>query len=305
MKALITGCCGFVGSHLCDLLVSKGWEVIGIDDFSSNVVEEIPGMLIKKRMEDVSLDEIPKIDYVFHLADRVGPLTVMAFAGTMAESTIEHARWAIDLALRDDALLVSISTSEIYGAVEGRLYLKEDDAKVFQGSWTPRSEYAAGKMLAEMMIVSTSKVKPLRFQIIRPFNICGERQKEQGGFVLPRFVRQAKNEEDITVYIPGTQRRSFSYVGDVVSAILMIAQKGKENEIWNVGNKNNETTILELAERVKALSKTKSKIVIVDPKMLWGPNFAEAPDKVCNSEKLESLGWKPLVGIDEAIKKIL
>jgi len=200
-----------------------------------------------------------------------------------------------------------VSTSEVYGHRENRSYLKEEDDKVLHGKYTVRNEYAIAKLLAEIALCNRAKVDPnLRYQIIRPFNVTGAYQLPDGGFVLPRFVKQALAGEDITVYYSGQQMRAFTWVKDIVHGIHMISACQSWNQDWNIGNEANQQTILYLAERVKALTHSSSRIIHVDPVDLHGPLFSEAPEKIPNSEKIRTLlGWKPTKYIDEVIEEVI
>ena len=163
--------------------------------------------------------------------------------------------------------------------------------------------------MSEIVLVNQGRINSdFKYQIIRPFNVTGEYQLPDGGFVLPRFVHQALNNEDITVYYDGLQLRAFTWVKDIVDGIYLtsVAEDTDWNEEWNIGNEVNERTILYLAEKVKEITKTDSNITHVDPTELHGPLFAEAPEKIPDSEKIkERLGWKPTKGVDEVIQEVV
>jgi UDP-glucose 4-epimerase len=147
-----------------------------------------------------------------------------------------------------------------------------------------------------------------KYQIIRPFNVTGQYQLPDGGFVLPRFVDQALKNQDITVYYSGQQLRAFTWVKDIVDGIYLTStvHESQWNQEWNIGNELNEQTILYLAQKVKKLTNSKSKIIHVDPKELHGSLFAEAPEKIPNSEKIKNqLGWKPTKFVDEVILEVI
>ena len=129
--------------------------------------------------------------------------------------------------------------------------------------------------------------------MVRPFNVAGPRQKVDGGFVLPRFLAQARAGKPLTVYRPGTQRRAFTHVADIVDGLVLAYEKGRRSEIYNLGNPANTCSIRELAEEVVAL--VGGTIDIVDPVALHGPAFREAPDKIPNADKARrELGWEPI-----------
>ena len=202
--------------------------------------------------------------------------------------------------------MIDISTSEVYGH-PGSLF--EDSSKVVAGKYQIRNEYGGAKMVAEMSLVNFAKVNPnFRYQITRPFNIAGPRQKPDGGFVLPRFVVSALTNQPITVFEDGKQERAFTDVRDVVNAIYLISKSKKINNIWNVGNEKNRMTIMELAfavvSRVEKLfpELPQAKIITVDPKEIHGSLFARAIDKIPQVDKLlTNTTWSPQFTLQQTV----
>jgi nucleoside-diphosphate-sugar epimerase len=258
---------------------------------------------------EVDWSGLPSFDLILHLASPVGPVGVLKHSGRMGRIILDDIYWAIEGAKKNKCPLLFVSTSEIYGYRDGKTYLKEDGDKVLKGDFTVRNEYAIAKLLSEIVLCNQAKIDSgFKYQIIRPFNITGEFQLPDGGFVLPRFVTQALNGSDITVYYNGEQIRAFTWVKDIVEGIYLtsIAEEKHWNEEWNIGNAANEETIVYLAEKVKELTDSKSNISFVDPKDLHGPLFTEAPEKIPDSSKIEScLGWRPTKGVDEVIEEVV
>ena len=313
-KVLITGGLGFIGAHCIEKWKGSGWDVCVVDNMSTNAIpidhELLEGVqVIDENILDVDYKTLPKVDLVLHLASPVGPVGVLKHSGNMARIILDDIYWAINTAKHNNCPLIFISTSEIYGHRAEKSYLKEEDDKVLHGEFTVRNEYAIAKLLSEIVLVNQSRINSdFKYQIIRPFNVTGEYQLPDGGFVLPRFVHQALNSEDITVYYDGLQLRAFTWVKDIVDGIYLttVAEDKNWNEEWNIGNELNERTILYLAEKVKEITKTDSNITHVDPTELHGPLFAEAPEKIPDSEKIkERLGWKPTKGVDEVIQEVV
>jgi nucleoside-diphosphate-sugar epimerase len=313
-QVLITGGLGFIGTHCVEKWKNEGWKIWIIDNLSSNAIDANHPIvkdqnIILKNILDVDWNELPKFDLILHLASPVGPVGVLKHSGYMARIILDDIYWAIRGAKHNKCPLVFISTSEIYGYREHKSYLQEADDKVLHGEFTVRNEYAIAKLLSEIVLSNQGKIDPeFKYQIIRPFNVTGEYQLPDGGFVLPRFVEQALLGQDITVYYSGQQLRAFTWVKDIVEGIYITSQAPKEfwNEEWNIGNEANEQTILYLAEQVKLITGSKSKIVHVDPVELHGPLFSEAPEKIPNSEKIKKkLGWKPTKFVDEVIKEVV
>lgn len=313
-KILITGGLGFIGAHCIQKWKSEGWHVTIVDNLSSNAID-MRHPIVKGT--DIYLDDInefnwgeeKEFDLILHLASPVGPVGVLKHSGVMGRVILDDIYSVILGAKIHRCPLIFVSTSEIYGYRDHKSYLKEEDDKVLHGPFTVRNEYAVAKLLSELVLSNTAKIDTnFRYQIIRPFNVTGEYQLPDGGFVLPRFVQQALTGEDITVYYSGQQLRAFTWVKDIVDGIYAtsVAPRDLWNEEWNIGNELNEQTILYLAEKVKELTGSKSKIVHIDPKRLHGPLFAEAPEKIPDSEKIKNkLGWQPIKYVDDVIKEVV
>jgi nucleoside-diphosphate-sugar epimerase len=313
-KILITGGLGFIGTHCVEKWGGLNYDITIIDNLSSNALPPTDKLfkncnIIIKDILDVDVTQLEKFDIVLHLASPVGPVGVLKHSGKMASTIIDDIYWAVNASKYNSCPLIFISTSEIYGYRDSKTYLKEDDVKVLNGEFTVRNEYAIAKLLAEIVLSNTAKIDPnFRYQTIRPFNVSGKYQLPDNGFVLPRFVNQALNGEDITVYYDGLQLRAFTWVKDIVEGIYLtsIAPKEYWNQEWNIGNEKNENTILYLATKVKNITNSKSKILNIDPTTLHGPLFTEAPEKIPNSEKIKSLlGWNPTKEIDNIIEEVI
>ena len=301
MTVLVTGGLGFIGSHLVDALLTEGHEVTIVDCLLSNAVppENYAHKcnVIISRVEDYMPTE--RFDLLFHLASVVGPAGVLAHAGRISRQMVESTSRMIDMALDMGARLVDVSTSEVYGRSG---HLTEDAPKVVNSQVTVRLEYGVGKLLTEIMIENTAKVHPLQWVIIRPFNVAGPRQQPTGGFVTPRFVRAAVHGEDITIFDTGQQLRAFTHVYDIVDGILLANRTEHVNQVYNLGNPNNEITIRRYAELINSLCGNKSRLVYTDGKQIFGPLFEEAFDKLPNSSKaLALLHWKPTRSLEDII----
>ena len=288
MRILITGGLGFIGSHLIERL--SEYELVIVDNKTTNVIDDADCEVIVASIEDIDLAELGEFDVIYHLASFVGPAGILAHSGMIGPVMVENTNKLISLAASNHALLVDISTSEIYGHTQA---LYEDSPKVCSGAYEVRTEYSVGKLLSEIMVVNSARAGKFQYQIIRPFNIAGPRQKPDGGFVLPRFVIAALTGQSLTVFGDGTQRRAFTDVRDICDAIMLISKSSKTNTAWNIGNPANEMAINDLAnvvvEQVGA-----GKIVHVDPKDIYGDLFSEVPDKIPVIDKVKKeIGWKP------------
>lgn len=292
MRIIVTGGLGFIGSHLSDRLVADGHAVTVLDDRSTPAVCDVPGAeVITAGICEWDGWRSRDFDLVYHLASPVGPLGVIGWRGRLAPEVVGCAAVLARYAVRHRIRLVDVSTSEIYGS--GGMDCEDDDC-TFRAPTSARKEYAVAKLAAETMLRNTPGLDTV---IVRPFNVAGPRQRAEGGFVLPRFIGQALAGEPLTVYQPGTQRRAFTHVADIVEGLILAAERGAPGEAYNLGNPANSCAILELAQDVLSVTGSPSPITIVDPRRLHGEAFAEAPDKIPNAAKaMRDLGWMPSRG---------
>jgi nucleoside-diphosphate-sugar epimerase len=312
-KILITGGFGFLGTTLTEeLLKDKNNMVHVVDDLSTSpvILEDYLSVIgnPKNLTYDIcTIDEYfkrnnaPVYNEIFHLASPVGPAGVLKHAGNMVRDVVRDNYTLMDYCIKKNCKLLDVSTSEVYGGgVEG--YCSEETSKVVPAKTTIRLEYAIAKLAAETALINTCTVTKLQAIIIRPFNISGPRQSPLGGFVLPRFIQLADAGKPITVFGKGNQIRAFTHVKDMVEGIILAVENGKSGIAYNLGNVKNKTTILDLAQRVKRILKSKSEIIFVDPKTIYGPLYEEANDKFPDATKAEmELGWVAKYSIDETI----
>jgi len=313
-KVLITGGLGFIGTHCIEKWGEDNWEIHVVDNLSSNAISESHRIAQKTNVIiddviDIEWTDLPRFDLILHLASPVGPVGVLKHSGVMAKIILEDIYSVINGAKYSECPVVFVSTSEIYGHRDEKTYLTEDGDKVLHGEFTVRNEYAIAKLLSEIVLSNHGKIdEDFKYQIVRPFNVTGAYQLPDGGFVLPRFVQQAISGNDITVYYSGEQIRAFTWVKDIVNGIYLTstAPENLWNHEWNIGDENNEETILYLAEKVKNLTGSSSRITHVNPVELHGKLFAEAPEKIPNASKIKDLlGWSASKEIDDIIQEVI
>ena len=312
-ELLVTGGLGFLGSYTLEKFKQDGsYNITVIDNLSSNTIspnDKIAdgcGVIIKNCTE-YDWKKSKKFDLIIHLASPVGPVGILKHSGRIAKAIIEETYWAIEGTRKFNCPLIFVSTSEIYGYRGKVEFLREDDYKMLVGDFKVRNEYSIAKLLSEIILSNLSKIDlNLKYHIIRPFNISGPRQLKDGGFVLPTFFEQAFANKPITVFLDGKQIRSFTHARDIVDGFYLLSHGNTTwNQIWNVGTKNNTTTIGELATKVKRITGSSSEIINVDPKALHGKLYEEAWDKVPDSYKLETeLGWNARYSIDDIIEDL-
>ena len=299
---LVTGGFGFLGSHLIEeLLKDKDNNIHVVDNLSTSPLPLYYLLKILKNQERLGYDikdiieyyPEQKFDEVYHLASIVGPVGVLKHPGNIVKQTVEDAYHVMWLAHDAGARLLDVSTSEIYGGGRDG-FCSESMSKIIQPDITVRLEYAIAKLASEIALVNTVRSSNLNAVIVRPFNISGPRQSGKGGFVLPRFIYQAVNNEPITVFGKGDQIRAFTHVKDVAVGLINAMKYGVKGEAYNIGNLANKTTILQLAQDVVKYTNSKSEIVFVDPKTIYGDKFAEANDKYPDDTKSAlEIGWNP------------
>jgi UDP-glucose 4-epimerase len=314
MRALITGGAGFIGSHLAEALLAAGHQVMVIDDLSTGSFDNIahlkgqPGFTytIDTVMNEPVLAElIDQCDVVYHLAAAVGVRLIVESPVRTIETNVHGTEVVLKHAAKKQRTVVIASTSEVYGKSEA-IPFREDGDIALGPTVKHRWAYACSKALDEFLALAYWKEKRLPVIIVRFFNTVGPRQTGRYGMVVPNFVRQALAGEPITVFGDGTQTRCFTYVGDVVGALVEIV--GREEalgKVYNLGN-TEEVSMRELAERVKALTGSRSPIVTVPYDQAYESGFEDMQRRVPDIGKIHDLiGYEPKVSLDEILGLVI
>ena len=298
MKALIAGGAGFLGSFLAESLLNKGWEIYILDNLSSGLLENLEQ--IKERIQFIKGDVITystreKFDYVINFASNASRAEWEKYPVEVALSNSVGSKNLIEIALNSDATYIYASSSEVYGTAT-QIPTPEDYLGSVSTTGT-RSPYDEGKRFGDAITKAYEREYGLKNIIIRFFNTYGPRMRggDFYGRVIDRFVRQAQNNESLTIYGDGSQTRSFTYVSDAVLAILMLIEKGTLGEIYNVGS-DNEIEILKLAGIVKEVLNSSSEI-----KFLPLPEH-DPKRRAADITKIKKLGYKPEVSLQDGIK---
>jgi len=315
MRVLVTGGAGFIGSHLAEALLGRGMEVAVLDDLSTGSLQNIlhlmkrPGFrfvlgsILDERMVD---EAVAGCDVVYHLGAAVGVRLVFEQPVRTIETNVRGTQHVLDACLRHGKKVLVASTSEVYGkdVHNGGGRFREDDDITIGPSirWC----YATSKALDEFLARSYWQEKGLPVVIARFFNTVGPRQSPAYGMVVPRFVEQALLNKPLTVYGDGSQVRSFTWVGDVVDAVIrLMATHAAEGEIFNVGSEES-ITIGELAERVRVMTGSSSVTVFVPYEEAYGPGFEDIRYRVPDIAKLRRLtGYAPTLSIDEILRRVI
>jgi UDP-glucose 4-epimerase len=314
MRVLITGGAGFVGSHLADGLLARGDEVSVLDDLSTGSIHNIAHLKGHPRFrytidsvtnEQLLAELIDHCDVIVHLAAAVGVKLIVEAPVHTIETNVHGTEVVLKHANKKKKLVVIASTSEVYGK-SVTVPFREDADLVLGPSNKHRWAYACSKLIDEFLALAYWKERKLPVIIVRLFNTVGPRQTGQYGMVIPNFVRQALSAQPITVFGDGNQSRSFTYVGDVVRAVVaLIDEPGAVGQVFNIGN-GEEISIGALAERVRTLTGSSSNIVRIPYEQAYEQGFEDMARRVPDISKIRALvGYEPTVGLDEILSRVI
>ena len=299
LRILVTGGAGFIGSHLCERLLAEGHEVICLDNYFTGNRSNIQHLAAHPNFERVRHDIVnpyqAEVDRIYNLACPASPVHYQYNPiKTIKCSTVGMVNM-LGLAKRCRASLLQASTSEVYGDPE-----VHPQVESYWGNVNPigiRSCYVEGKRVAETLCMDYHRHNRVDVRIIRIFNTYGPRMQPDDGRVVSNFIIQALKNEDITIYGDGSQTRSFQYVSDLVEGMIRMMECPDWTGPVNLGNPV-EFTILELAQKVIAMTGSQSKIRHL-------PLPADDPRKRRPDISLarERLGWEPLVPLEEGLQK--
>ena len=302
MRILVTGAAGFLGSHLSDKLLGLGHRVVGIDNFITGNRANIAHLAGKPEWEFIEQDVTTHmqidgpLEGIFHFASPASPVDYLELPIQTLKVGSLGTHKALGLARAKGARFFLASTSEVYGDP-----LVHPQPESYWGNVNPvgpRGVYDEAKRFAEAMTMAYHRYHHVDTRIVRIFNTYGPRMRPRDGRVVSNFIVQALQGEPLTVYGHGEQTRSFCYVDDLIEGIVRLFERGTE-EPTNVGNPN-EYTVRQLAERVLALTGSKSPIVerplpTDDPKVRK-PDITRAR---------ATLGWEPKVSLDDGLRRTI
>ena len=315
MKTLITGGAGFVGSHLAEALLARGDEVYVLDNLSTGSIENIEHLKGQARFhyaiesimsEPVTAELVDRVEVVYHLAAAVGVRLIVESPVNTIETNVHGTEMILKLANKKKKKVIVASTSEVYGKSEV-VPFREDADLVMGPTSKGRWSYACSKAIDEFLALAYHKEKRLPVVVVRLFNTVGPRQTGRYGMVIPNLVKQALLGHPLTVYGDGTQSRCFTYISDVVGALIRLAEvKGAVGEVFNIGNDREEITIMDLARRVQACTGTKSEIVLVPYDTAYEEGFEDMQRRVPDLSKIRALiGYEPRVQLDEILERVV
>ncbi len=316
MKVLITGGAGYIGSNLADRLVKEGHEVYVVDNLSVGKIANLRHLLDGERfhfVNDSILNEasmrrvIQQVDLIYHLAAVVGVKYVIEDPLTSIQVNVRGTEAVLELAYQYGKRALVASSSEVYGKSTAAP-LSEDSDRVLGSTRVERWSYSAAKALDEYLALAYAK-KGLAVSVVRYFNSYGPNLDPQGyGSVIARFITQALRGKPLTVYADGRQTRCFTYIEDTLrGTILAATKKEAKGQVFNIGREQ-EISILALAEKIKGLTASSSEIVHVPYEEAYDQSvsFEETRRRVPDMSKAERiLGFRALIDLEEGLKRTI
>jgi dTDP-glucose 4,6-dehydratase len=301
-RALITGGAGFLGSHLCDLFLSRRHEVICVDNFLTGSPENIKHLFGREGFSFIKHDVTNyiyvegSVDYVLHFASPASPIDYLEKPIQTLKVGSLGTHITLGLAKEKRARFLIASTSEVYG--DPLIHPQKEDYWGNVNPVGPRGVYDEAKRFAEAMTMAYHRFHGVETRIVRIFNTYGERMRVNDGRVVPAFISQALKNEPLTVFGDGSQTRSFCYVSDLIEGIYRLLMSD-ENNPTNIGNPN-EMTVLQFANEIKRLVGSNAPIDFRplpedDPKI-------RRPDI---SKARALLNWEPVVPLEEGLKRTI
>ena len=319
MKYLITGGAGFIGSHLADRLIAEGHHVHIIDNLATGRLNNVQHLIGNERFKstvadildyDVLEQLIAACDQVFHLAAAVGVKLIMEHPVETITNNVGGTENVLKLASHYDKKVLLASTSEVYGKmmemnrdIKG---LNEEHDLILGSTKKRRWAYACTKAIDEFLALAYFDEKRLPVVITRFFNTVGPRQTGQYGMVIPNFVQRALLNEPILVYGDGSQTRSFTYVSDTIRVVTTLMNlKEAEGEVFNIGSAN-EISMTMLAEKVREMTESSSKITHVPYDQAYGRGFEDMQRRTPDISKIEKMiNYKATHDIDAILREVI
>lgn len=299
-RVLVTGGAGFLGSHLCERLLAEGHDVLCLDNFFTGRRVNIEHLLDRHSFELVRHDVCDRImlevDEIFHLACPASPVHYQRNPVKTIRTCVQGTLNVLDLAREVRARVLIASTSEVYGDP-----LVHPQVESYWGNVNPigpRACYDEGKRCAEALAVSYSRQYGVQVRVARIFNTYGPRMLENDGRVVSNFIVQCMRNQPITIFGDGKQTRSFCYVDDLIDGFMRLMASDEEDPV-NLGNPG-EFTMIELAEKIRAMTKSDSKLIHetlpTDDPVRRKPDITRA---------IERLGWKPTIALEQGLVKTI
>src|SRR3954452_7147489 len=314
MRYLITGGAGFIGSHLSEELLRRGHEVYIVDDLSTGSINNIRHLKTHDRFHytvdscanvQLMAELVDGCDIIYHLAAAVGVKLIVESPVRTIETNIRLTEIMLSLANKKKKPIFVASTSEVYGKSE-QFPFNEDGELVMGATTKGRWSYACSKLIDEFLAIAYWKEKRVPTVVARMFNVVGPRQTGRYGMVVPSLIKQALAGDKMTVYGDGLQTRCFTHVADATQALIGLAEHPEANgSVYNIGS-TEEISVLELAQRIKYLTGSRSEIVFIPYSQAYEEGFEDMMRRVPDLSKINQLiGYAPSMGLDEILSDII
>ena len=313
--ALVTGGAGFIGSHLAERLLDDGWEVFALDDLSTGSIQNVAHLRQRNEFHlvvdsvlapSVVSELVYKCDVVYHLAAAVGVRLIVEQPVHTMVTNVQGTETVLEYCNRFGKRVLVASSSEVYGDHRDERPLAEEDRRVYGPTTERRWLYADSKAMDEFLALGFHQERGLDCVIARLFNTVGPRQSGQYGMVIPRFVERALAGAPLEVYGDGTQTRSFCHVSDTIRALRgLMEDGGVAGAIFNVGS-TERVRIVDLAERVRALTGSRSEIAFLPYARVYGLGIEDTLHREPAIDKIrDAIGWRPTLDLERILADVI
>jgi nucleoside-diphosphate-sugar epimerase len=313
--ALVTGGAGFIGSHLCELLLDEGWEVYALDDLSTGSERNVAQLrnrsdfhlVVDSVLKAAVVSELVyKCDVVYHLAAAVGVRLIVEQPVHTMVTNVQGTETVLDYCNRFGKRALVASSSEVYGDHREERPLSESDRRVYGPTTERRWLYADSKAMDEFLALGYHQERGLDTVIVRLFNTVGPRQSGQYGMVIPRFVERALTGAPLEVHGDGTQTRSFCHVSDTIRALKgLMDERSISGEVFNVGS-TERVRIVDLAERVVALTNSRSELRYVPYDAVYGLGIEDTLHREPAIDRIAgAIGWRPSLDLERILADVI
>jgi UDP-glucose 4-epimerase len=314
-RALVTGGAGFIGSHLCELLLADGWEVYALDDLSTGSLSNVEHLtersdfhlVVDSVLKPAVVNElVHKCDVVYHLAAAVGVRLIVEQPVHTLITNLQGTEVVLDHCNRFGKRVLVASTSEVYGDHRDDKPLDENARRMYGPTTQRRWAYADSKAMDEFLALAYTQERGLDSVIVRLFNTVGPGQSSQYGMVIPRFVRAALANAPIEIFGDGTQSRCFCHVSDTIRALKgLVDTREIKGEIYNVGSQN-RISIIDLAHRVIAETGSSSELRYIPYDQVYGQGIEDMVHRVPDTTKVNAaIGWAPEKTLDHILADVI
>lgn len=313
-RVLVTGGAGFIGSHLCELLLGRGDEVWALDDLSTGSLANVEGLreqrgfhlVVDSVLSPAVVNElVHKVDRVYHLAAAVGVRLIVEQPVHTLVTNLQGTEVVLEHCQRFEKRVLVASTSEVYGDHREERPLHEEDRRIYGPTTQRRWAYADSKAMDEFLALAYQQERGLDCVIVRLFNTVGPRQSGQYGMVIPRFVQAALQDQPLEIFGDGSQSRCFCHVADTIQALTQLMADGASGEIYNVGNPE-QIQILALAHQIIQRTGSRSEIRHIPYREVYGHGIEDMLHRIPDTTKIHAAtGWQAQHTLDQILEDVI